>query len=76
MNMLLQLAIAGALIAVFMLVRLLTEKTLMRQRLQSGEGCRKSGCFGACHEQDDVNRNTSDQQTIEPTNRSAHHAPR
>lgn len=76
MNMLLHLAVAVALIAVFMLVRLLTEKTLMRQRLQSGEGCSNSGCFGACHEQEGVNRSTGDQKTIEPTNRSAHHAPR
>jgi len=76
MNALLHLVVAVALIAIFMLVRVLTEKTLLRQRLQSGEGCRKSGCFGACHEQDGVKSNTGDQETIEPTNRSAHHAPR
>ena len=76
MNVLLHLVVAVVLIAVFILIRILTEKALIRQRLQGGEGCSDSGCHGGCHGQDDANSRTGGEKTIEPMNRSAHHAPR
>jgi hypothetical protein len=51
MTLMLQLLVAGGLIAIMMIVKVVTNRQVLRQRLacRSGdEDCAESECFGGC----------------------------
>ncbi len=51
MNLLLQLLLAGALIAVMMILRIVMNQQVLRQRLACRSGdddCAETECFGGC----------------------------
>ncbi|MDH4110676.1 MAG: hypothetical protein OEW35_20580 [Gammaproteobacteria bacterium] len=76
MTLLLNLIGAGALIAAFMLLRIATDQGILRQRLRAGQDCGESRCYGACHNhEDDTQMHDRPEDTTEPMNRSADHAP-
>jgi len=77
MNVLAHLVITALLVAALIILRVLTERGVTRQRLRSGLACDESTCFGGCHARDgDSARRPGQEKSIESIHRSADHAPR